>query len=324
MNRTTRFAHALVAVAALASTALLIASCARKPTAVDPTHTTPEGTASELTRLMVWPERPAVTALYTDNAPFGPDPGDLFVGMLEYFEHPAGTLNGMVLDGSIASQFEILRREANGGIRPLFDFPLPPTRRWPDAGWDSFRFTDSNPLQSSTPGYVARGLVDGRPTTYSPLSNFAELLPNDLGTIQLRFPTDTTGTWDPVPGAAYYVSHLFQFRQATPNDRVLASAPKPLFIGKSLDIFIGISTEPRVVGRNQPFDGHVVTRRELLPGHEYQFTVSAIDSRGELIARSIGDSATVQSEVTYERYAQGAAILPRPHGVAGVQRLYRP
>ena len=298
------------AAAALAATVLLVLSCARKPTGVDPSYTTPEGVASSSTRLIVWPERPATVAVFNDFAPFGPDPDDEFVGFRDYYERPAGTVSGLVLDHTLASEFQILRREANGGVRPLFDQGVPPRRRWADLGWDAFQFADPTPLEGVAPAYVARGLVDGSPTTYSPLSNFAEAAANPIANIPLSFPTDTTVTWASVPGAAYYVSHVFQFRIATPQEEVLAGAPKPLFLGKSLDFFIGLSTEPRIVGRNRPFDGVVLTRRDMPPG-QYLFSVAAIDAAGNLIARCTGDSDIVQSEGSYERFAKGAATLPR-------------
>jgi hypothetical protein len=309
MNPTLRRTSAWV-VAALAVNALLVLSCARKPTGVDPSYSTPEGAVSLATRLFVWPERSGTAALFNDLAPFGPDPDDEFVGLREYRERPEGTVSGLVLDHTLASEFQILRRESEGGIRPLFEQGLAPRRRWPDLGWDAFQFADPTPLEGVTPAYVARGLVDGSPTTYSPLSNFAEAAANPIADIALTFPTDTTATWAAVPGAALYISHVYQFRSATPQDEQLASVPKPLFIGKSLDFFIGLSTEPRVVGRNLPFDGVVLTRRDMIPG-QYLFSVSAIDAAGNLIARCSGDPDLIQSEGSYEIYSKGAAFLPR-------------
>ena len=41
--------------------AVITTSCARKPTAVDPSYSTPEGVVDTTARLMMWPEQEAVT-----------------------------------------------------------------------------------------------------------------------------------------------------------------------------------------------------------------------------------------------------------------------
>jgi len=295
---------------ALALVVFLAAGCSRKPTAVDPGYTNAEGVIDTTAHLMMWPEQEAVTVQYTDNPPFGPDPSDVIIGPARYSRRPPGTRNGIILDGSKANSFQILRREANGGLLEIFDYVLTPKERWLDGHGDMFQFTDdANP--GAATDYIARGLVGGAATAQSPLSNTAVFAQPAIGTITLRFPNDTTVIWDPVPGAQIYVAHLYQFSQSTPMERILASAAIPIYVGQSRDFFLGISTQPDTIRRNRPFRGAVLTHKDLTPG-QYLFRVTAMDAGGNMIAACIGDSAVVQGDGFYEVYASGAAVLPRP------------
>jgi hypothetical protein len=290
--------------------ALIGTACARKPTAVDPSYSSPEGVRDTAAHLMMWPEQQAVSLQYLDNSPFGPDPGDVLIGPLYYSRRTPGTRSGIILDGSLATNFEILRREPNGGLLKVHDFFLVPRERWPDGEGEMYEFLDEE-APAPTAEYIARGIVGGSPTASSPLSNTVAYTTPMIGAITLHFPTDTTVVWDPVPNASLYVAQVFQFVAATPQERVLASAAIPLYVGQSKDFFVGLSTQPDTVGRNRAFRGTVYTNRDLTPG-EYFFRVTALDAAGNLIATTIGDSATVQGEGTYERYATGTAVIPRP------------
>ena len=298
--------------------AVITTSCARKPTAVDPSYSTPEGVVDTTARLMMWPEQEAVTLQYTDNPPFGPDADDLLIGPVRYSRRTPGTRNGIILDGTIANSFEVLRREPNGGLLQFLDFPLVPRERWLDGHGDIYQFTDEAAPGASVE-YVARGLVGGVSTPQSPLSNTAMFSQPLIGAIPLRFPTDTTVIWDAVPGAQTYIAHIFQFSQSTPMERVLASAPIPVYVGQSRDFFLGISTQPDTVGRSQRFRGTVLTNKDMTPG-QYLCRITALDAAGNLIASSVGDSAVVQGDGFYEVYATGAATLPRPRIIFGPGR----
>jgi hypothetical protein len=269
----------------------------------------------------MWAEQEVTTTQYRDNPPFGPDPGDVPIGSFHYSRRPLGTRNGMILDSSPATAFEILRREPNGGLLQLLDYPVLPRERWRDKESELYQFIDELPTGTSSE-YVARGIVGGAPTTTSPISNSAFYGEPTIGTITLQFPTDTTVVWDPVPNAAFYICQVFQFRASTPQERILASAPIPVYVGQSVDIFVGISTQPNTVGRNHPFNGDVLTARDY-PPNEVLFRVAALDAEGNLIAACAGDEAFVQSETYFERYPSGAATLPRPRGFAS-NRLDRP
>jgi len=159
-------------------------------------------------------------------------------------------------------------------------------------------------------------------TENSPLSNEGLIENPPIPDLPVHFSNDSTGTWDAVPGADHYLVHVYQLRQATPIERILASAPAPFYRGKSLDTFLGMSTTPQIVkltthfvGSAHPlpdFVGTVLTRRNLVPGSTYLLRVTAMGPRGQLIAFSYGDSDIVAAEGEYERYAQGSFVMPRP------------
>jgi hypothetical protein len=311
-----RFA-ALGAVA-LAASALLTLSCSKKPTGVDASYTTPEGRPSDASRLTVWTTSPNSAARYTDLAPIGPGPEDVFLGTASYRRYPDGTLLGMLFDGTQASGFQVLRREPNGGLVSLDDFVHPPTRRWLDGKWELYEFIDPQP---SSPTYIGRGLIAGQVTESSPLTNEAKLGgTTTVSNIPLSFPTDTTVLWGSVTGAAVYIAHIYQLREAPPLEQILSGAPAPIYRGLSRDFFLGIPDTPQTIGRNLPFAGTVLTRRDMPPA-QYLARISAIDANGQLIAYSVGDSLDVTREGGYERFPSGAAILPRHHIGTGPGRV---
>ena len=309
MKASTRSGYAFIAFAALAASALFVASCSNKPLSVDPSFDTPEGSPSGAARMVVWPSLPTTAAVYREVAPIGPGPEDRFLRYESYRRRPDGTLLGMVFDGTPASAFQVLRREPNGGLRQLTDFAMHSTRRWLDGKWEVYEFAD--PLPTSSPSYIGRGLVAGGVTESSPLSNEARLATETIADIPFTYPTDTTAAWAPVAGAAYYIAHIYQLRGAASAERILSGAPAPIYRGSSRDFFLGFTTTPQVLGRNQSFTGLVLTRRDLTPG-AYLARVSAIDSQGQLIAYSYGDSGVQITDVTYSKFPLGAANLPRP------------
>ncbi len=309
MKPSTRPGYALVAVAALAASALLVASCSKKPLSVDPSFDSPEGSPSGAARMVVWPALPTTAAVYREVAPIGAGPEDTFLRYETFRRAPDGSLLGMVFDGTAASAFQVLRRESNGGLRQLTDFAMHSTRRWLDGKWEVYEFAD--PLPTSSPSYIGRGLVAGGVTESSPLSNEARLAAPTVADIPFTFPTDTTVAWGPVAGASYYIAHIYQLRGAGAADRILSGVPAPIYRGYSRDFFLGFTTTPQVLGRNQTFTGLVLTRRDLTQG-TYLARVAAIDSQGQLIAYSYGDSGFQAADLTYSKFPLGAATIPRP------------
>ncbi len=309
MKPITRPGYALIALAALAASALLVASCSDKPLSVDPSFDTPEGSPSGAAQLVVWPSQPTTAAVYREVPPVGAGPEDTFLRYESFRRRPDGTPLGMVFDGTQASAFQVLRRESNGGLRQLTDFAVHSTRRWLDGKWEVYEFAD--PLPTSSPSYIGRGLIAGGVTENSPLSNEARLATPTVADIPFTYPTDTTVAWGPVAGAAFYIAHIYQLREAPAADRILSGAPAPIYRGYSRDFFLGFTTTPQVLGRNRPFTGTVLTRRDLTPG-TYLARVAAVDAQGQLIAYSYGDSGLQSADVTYSKFPLGAATIPRP------------
>jgi len=309
MKLSPRTGYALVALVAFSASAVLVALCSKKPLSVDPSFVTPEGSPSEAARLVLWPSLPNTAAIYREVAPIGPGPEDVFLRYESVRRYPDGTLLGMVFDGTSANTFQVLRRESNGGLRQLTDFAMHSTRRWLDGHWEVYEFSD--PLPTSAPTYIGRGLVAGGVNESSPLSNEAHLATHTIADIPFTYPTDTTVAWGPVAGAAYYIAHIYQLRQASATERVLSGSPAPIYRGYSRDFFLGLTTTPQVLGRNQPFTGTLLTRRDLTPG-EYLARVSAIDAQGQMVAYSYGDSGVQTSDATYSKFPLGAALIPRP------------
>jgi hypothetical protein len=309
MNLRTRIGYALVGAAALTACGLLAISCSKKPTRVDASYTTPEGTRSDAVRLVLWPSLPNSAAHFKDLPPVGGGPEDSLIDILTFRRDPEGSLRGMVFDGTPATAYQVLRRETNGGLQALNDFAFTPTRRWLDSDWEVYEFLDTRPI--ATPSYIGRGVLAGVIGSASPLTNEAQLAPHTVVNIPLSFPTDTTVSWDPVPGAALYFAHIYQLRQAPPNEQILSGAPAPIYRGLSRDFFLGLTATPQVFGRDQPFTGIVLTRRNMPPA-SYLARVSAVDSQGQLIAYSFGDSAEIVGDVgEYLKFPLGAAALPR-------------
>ncbi len=307
MNVRTRLSLAVTSAAALAMTALFIVSCSKHLTGVDPSFSTPEGTASSLSRLIVWRSGPNTALRYKDIPPIGPGPEDNLLRSVVYRRDPVGTVRGVVLDGTSASEYQVLRREQNGGLRAIEDFMFSPVRRWLDGKWEAYEFADTQPIPG--PRYIGRGLIGGDIGSQSPLSN--EASPDSVPPldIPITFPGDTTILWNAVPGAAFYIAQIYQLRPVEPVVKILSGSAEPLYLGQSRDFFLGFTTTPQRIGHHQPFVGTVLTNREMVPG-QYLGRVSAIDAAGRLIAYSYGDSDNAIDNDEYERFALGAGILP--------------
>lgn len=281
----------------------------------------PEGVASDSTAsLILWPEIPVAGKVYSDQAPIGPGPEDNLLEVRLFQRDAIGVLHGLVLDHTAADAYEILRIQPGGGMLPLFDFSVLPRRRWLDRQWEAYRFDDPSPSGYLPPTYRGRGIVSGAVTPTSPLTNLASQQAPGVISIPLVYTSDTTMMWNAVPGASYYIAHIFNLRLATPDEQVLSAQPAPMYIGVSRDYFVGISKTPGELGfspvRNvlklgAGYAPSVLTARDSLPDPLYELRVTAVDSSGQLIGFSDGDSAVVNSTGSYVRYPKGSRTLPR-------------
>jgi len=318
--------------------AMFAASCAKRATRVDAGYIMPEGLASSGTRMFLWQAGTTTMNIYQDDTPLGPSSNDFIVRTETISGTPLGTIQGLVIDGTAANSFEILRREAGGGYDELEDFTHLPVRKWVPEKWEAYTFTDPEPSSYQPPTYIGRGIVNGLSTGQSPLSNEAVLSSATLGNIDINVTTatDTVSVvnWTTVTGATDYLIQIYEFRFASVSQQQRSGLPSPLYIGQSRDHFVlwvhwnNLLSVPRyklgdtatvainAMPAGTSSDIAVLYARELLPQPEPTIgtpiiRISAYDGNGRLIARSLSPSGTDP---------RGAAF-PRNYGIAPVSDL---
>jgi len=325
MNDLRSLLRRIAPLAAVALVALAMVGCAKKVTSVDPNYTAPEGKYSVDARLIVYPDAPITVETYTDNPPDGPGadgrPGeeDVFLRTEQVYVAP-GTLHGLILDGTPASGYQVLRRESSGGFAQLKDYVLNPVVRFLDSQWEVYTFDDGQPSGFSPPSYAGRGVVAGAVTPTSPLTNVSELMNSDIrdlkytgrrsGTKPAPLDSNLTMSWEAVPGAAGYWIQIYQFKGGS-EAQLLAAAPAPLIPGNVRNYFVGYVAAPDTTYKLGQPGALVLTRRTLLNSVEYLVRISAVNDQGELIAFTYGDWQYIRAVGTYRRYRIGAAkVIP--------------
>lgn len=297
-NRSIRRALLLAGFAAL-----LAAGCSKKVTSVSESYTSPEGTESPNSRLVVFPDYPIARTYIADFSPPGPSETDRVDSVVILRKGSPTTMNGMIFDGTAAGGFQVFRREQGGGMRLLSDFVIEPSHRWLDSQWEFYSFRDDDPTRLAPPTYRARGLLSGAATERSPLTNLATSSDTALADIGLRILhgsppfeayTDSLFTlaWNAVPGAVGYYLHVFQFRNDLRDEleRTLAGVPAPFFEGKSKDLYAAFFPPTVTQHKLGGGGGTLFTRRQTFFGQIYYARVSAVDAEGRMIATSrLGD-----------------------------------
>jgi hypothetical protein len=293
---------ARVLAAAFAVAAL--AGCVKKqPTEVSPTYT-PEGTFSTRARLIVYPDAPSILLNILDRPPVGSiGTEDTLLSTTELRRASAGTFHMMLFDGTQANAFELLRRETGGGYFSVNDFLLNPTRKWIDGQREVYVTSDPRPGSFSPATYMLRGLIGGAITSDSPLSNAAIVNTAPILPITLTSSTEPVDSlfnisWVPVPGAAGYWVHVYQFLEAQRSDQVLSGVPAPAYVERVRDYFLGFVPAPNNSYKlgSTPADVDIFTRRTTLRGQSYLTRVSAVDASGALIAYTYGDFGVIPGE----------------------------
>lgn len=311
--------------------AWLASGCAQKVTSVSEDTTTPEGTVSPLTQLVVFGDYEIPVTYWSDFSPPGISVTDVLDATAAVRRGTPTTVYGMIFDGSAASGFQAFRREAGGGMRQLNDFVIPPSQRWLDSHWEFYSFRDDDPAREQPPTYQARGLLSGAATAHSPLSNVASATDTALADIGLRIIhgqppiepfTDSlfTVTWNAVPGAVGYYLHAFQFRNDLRDnlERTLAGAPAPFFEGKSKDIYAAYFPASVTQHKLGAGGGTLLTRRPTYYGQVYIVRVSAVDANGRMIAFSrLGDYRIGPYDAGYTLQPLGA-VLVAPSRIAAI------
>jgi hypothetical protein len=304
--------HRTARVAAFVLGALALAGCAEKVTNVDAGYTAPEGQYDANARLVVYPDVPIVVESFTDLIPDGPDTGDPLVGTeLRYVAQ--GAMHGVILDGTAASGYQVLRRESNGGYAQLKDYTLSPVARFFDSHWEMYSFTDGTPSGFSPPSYVGRGVVSGTVTLRSPLTNVGLVGGADVANLVYTgstVPPDSniTMSWQEVPGAAGYWIQIYQFMGGSP-EKLLSAQPAPFVFSDARNFFVGYVPAPAAsYTLNQP-GALVLFQRGLILKSEYLVRISAVNDQGELIAFTYGNYGYLRSVGSYLRYRLGAIIV---------------
>jgi hypothetical protein len=304
---------------ALAAATIALAACSKKITTNDPKLTVPEGVFSAEAQLIVWRDAVNPIVAYQDQAPLGPtqnlctgvitpDPADPDSGTLTVDvsgrpiqRYTPGTLVGVILDGTPSNDFQILRKESNGGYLRHQDFLAPRTLQWLQSEWEMYRFSDPAPSGYQPPTYTGRGLVGGVVQRTSPLTNEAHQTSGSIDNIQylgVSTPCDSLFKikWSPVAEAVRYWIHVYQFRQAPAEEQVLSGGPSPIYDGAERDILVAVAppgvTEFRV---NDNTTVRVLFRRGTLFGQSYLVRVSAVDAAGNLIGQTQGDLEKVEN-----------------------------
>lgn len=302
----------------LTAAAALAAGCAKKVTSVSESYTSPEGTASAGSRLVLSPDHAVPRFYFADFSPPGPSPNDVVDSVGYLRRGTAATLHGMIFDGTGASGYQIFRQEQGGGMRLLTDFVVKPSQRWVDSQWELYSFRDDDPARPSPTTYRARGLLSGAATERSPLSNLAASTTDTaLADIGLRIINGAppfepyidslfTVAWNPVPGAAAYILHVFQFRNdlRSEDERTLGGAPAPFFEGKSKDLYAAYFPSTVTQHKLGSGGGVILTRRQTYYGQVYLTRVSAVDANGRMIA------TTLDGDLRIGPYENGYTLQP--------------
>ena len=313
MTRLSALTHRALALIAVAAVALGLTGCAKKVASVDPGYTSPEGTPSSKAVLVVTNDIPVPYDVFIDEKSDGftpddvPDPANPY---LIYASGP-GAVIGTILDSTLASNYQIMRREPNGAYRVAQDFSEQPARRWLDTHWEAYAFADPAPSGYQPPTYLGRGLLSGVVNQSSPLTNAALAAATNLDNIDFDYqgqfnvldqqvgivtynPPDSIFNirWAPVGGAAGYWISVYQFT-GDAFEFLHSTLPAPVYLGKSrnyLLVYVAAPANSYTVGG--PAD-IVLTRRPILNRFYYQLRITAVGPSGEILAYTFGDNESV-------------------------------
>lgn len=315
---------ALLALGALALP-LVLAGCGKKVTSADASYTLVEGTPNADARLVSWPDTPTGYVDWADLGGIGPTEEDTLLAQYVVFRNGPDNQRLMVLDGTEAAGYQLLRRAQNGGYERLRDFTLQPSRKWLSSQWEVYESYDYAPSGFWPPTYVGRGLLGGVATTRSPLTNTAkaEMPMADLQLIDYagnRAPVDSLFTmeWTTVTGAAGYWIHVYQFSSAaTDEEKLLSGSPSPIWNGLVNDFLVAWVPAGTTTYRFGDPGAEILLKRAPLRGQVYLVRITAVDANGQLVGAMLGDIAYRQGDGFYEYYPLGAfAVTPGSHAPA--------
>jgi len=313
------------------------ASCAKKPVSLtDPSlvpPTYPEGRSAN-THLVVYPDTPVPIQLWQDNGESGETTDDVLLSTSFVFESGAGAVVGMIADSTNASQYQVYKRQADGGFISLFPYTLKPTKTWPARQFDVYKFSDPHPYSTPTRQYIGRGVVDGLVTADAPLTNVSDLtqanvpgLLKYLGPVATTTPPGTADslvlfTWQAVPGAAGYWVSMYGYPPAYLDVSGLFrnALPRPLIPERLPEYFVAYIPAPNTsyrLGTPLPSGSHLVSYdRELVMNNNYAVRIVAVDPEGQMLDYTGSTGAYIilgAANGEYYRYPLDA-VLVRPVG----------
>jgi len=274
--------------------AAVAAGCSDKVTSVDSSFTTPEGTPSADARMIVTPDVAITWNVARDINNNGDPFDDPVIATDSLHRIAAGAVSGVILDRTVATRYQLLRREENGGLHALEDFVHSPRRQWLETQWEAYTFDDPMPTPGAVPSYIGRGLIGGTVTASSPLTNDARIssptIDNIPASVVLIQPDSTMRvSWDAVPGAAGYWIQEYQFISAPAQEVLRSTFPAPFYLGLSRDYTVIFRRDNTPYNPQVPFPAsEVVVQRPKLPGLFYNLRITAVDSTGQVIAMTRG------------------------------------
>lgn len=306
---------AALALGTIVALTLGLTGCAKKIASVDPRYDWPEGTPSPKALLVVTKDEPVEFNIFVDKKNDGytlDDSADVTNPHLIYAVGP-GAVNGTVFDSTVASAYQVLRREANGGYRIAQDFSQRPLHKWLDTEWEAYTFADPNPSGFQPPTYLGRGILSGAVTTRSPLTNAAQASSGGIANIKFDYqgllnladqqariltynPADSANIqlgWTQVPGAAGYWISIYQF--AGSSIEFLNSAlPAPIPLTKSRHYLLAYVPAPATSYVAYPTDGDtthlILTSHPILNKQYYRLRITAVGAFGEIRGYTRGDT----------------------------------
>lgn len=297
------------------ATVAVAAGCVKKaPTEVEVTAM-PEGTPAAGASLVVHAEVPTVLMDYIDRPPIGVDPGDSLVGTRSIYKNSPDANNLVLFDRTAASDFEALRREANGGWFSYKDFHYRPIRKWLDGKLQAFSIVDDAPSGYSPATYLLRGIVEGQVTTSSPLSNMGVIASRSVADIQytgIVSPTDSlfTISWVSVPNAQGYWLQVYQFLEAQQTDQIISGVPAPMYLEQNRDYFVGYVAAPATSYKlGDPNGAEILHTKIMVRGQTYLVRIAAVDVEGRLIAFTYGDFGVAFAGDGYALFPLGAQSI---------------
>jgi hypothetical protein len=320
MTRRSARRHATLAMGAIVALSLGFTGCAKQIASVDPGYVSPEGTPSSKARLIVTPDIPVPYEVYLDAKNDGLTEDDSLdvLSPYDFYASGPGAVIGTIFDSTLASAYQVLRREANGGYRLAQDFSQHPVRKWLDTEWEAYTFVDPAPSGFQPPTYLGRGILSGVVTAESPLTNAAMTASGGIAdlkfdyqglytTIDLRSGIDTYNPldsanisvkWTPVAGAAGYWISVFESKTTGSAAELLGNTlPAPIPLKKLRHFLLAYVSAPASSYIAFPTAGEtadfIVTSHPIVNKQYYRLRITAVGPDGAILGYTMGDNLVV-------------------------------